>query len=541
MANITYDDFVKACNKNDFEKFNGEIPFEITFEEWAKINDKNDKANFKVILTDSGLFNIVDQDGELLDIADILNKDNFTECKFYEKEKKKIKKLSFDEICKPISSKSKNFRMAEFYTIIFLWCLKIKGNEIFEELTNEELTNNEINFTGGTGKFIEVNNKPIHLGVNADKLNKRIPYLINNYLRDYYAYKVIFTPNIKNSSNSIGNGGNAMSENNKDFNIKDIIKEKIEKHKQIIFTGAPGTGKTYAVKQCVKTLVNDDDSRYKFVQFHASYDYTDFVEGIRPMPNVKSGENIFVRVDGQFKSFCRMIVEANKPDDMYYFIIDEINRADLSKVFGELMYGLEESYRGKDNRFDTQYQNLPTYKYDKKENKAVKIEDDVFADGFYVPENLTIIGTMNDIDRSVETFDFALRRRFTWVEIKANDVMLNSVTEININDKGTDDISKIAEKITAIKEKIIAMNNVISGDTGKSLGLNESYHIGPAYFKNLFDEDYNDNLETIFSERIEPLLREYVRGRSADKINNFITECKKILLAEVSGDTDAEE
>lgn len=170
--------------------------------------------------------------------------------------------------------------------------------------------------------------------------------------------------------------------------------------------------------------------------------------------------------------------------------------------------------------------------YNKKENKAVKIEDDVFADGFYVPENLTIIGTMNDIDRSVETFDFALRRRFTWVEIKANDVMLNSVAKIN--GRSTDNVSKTVEKI-------IAMNNVISGDTGKSLGLNESYHIGPAYFKNLFDEDGNDNLETIFSERIEPLLREYVRGRSADKINNFITECKKILLPEVSGDTDAEE
>lgn len=417
--------------------------------------------------------------------------------------------------------------MTDFYTIIVLWCLKEKGENIVDSFPNNYLIS-----SGNTGRLIEVKDKEIHLGVTAKKLNKRIPYLIKNYLRDYYAYKVIFTPNIKNSSNSIGNGGNAMSENNKDFNIKDIIKEKIEKHKQIIFTGAPGTGKTYAVKQCVKTLVNDDDSRYKFVQFHASYDYTDFVEGIRPMPNVKSGKNIFVRVDGQFKSFCRMIVEANKPDDMYYFIIDEINRADLSKVFGELMYGLEESYRGKDNRFDTQYQNLPTYKYDKKENKAVKIENDVFADGFYVPENLTIIGTMNDIDRSVETFDFALRRRFTWVEIKANDVMLNSVAKIN--GRSTDNVSKTVEKI-------IAMNNVISGDTGKSLGLNESYHIVPAYFKNLFDEDDNDNLETIFSERIEPLLREYVRGRSADKINNFITECKKILLAEVSGDTDAEE
>lgn len=520
MANITYDDFVKACNKNDFEKFNGKIQFKITFEQWAEMEEKYKKA-FKQVLSGAQNFKIVNDTDQSIKSEIYSNRENSNY-------------VLDNQLNVDFSNNSVG--MTDFYTIIVLWCLKEKGENIVDSFPNNYLIS-----SGNTGRFIEVNNKPIHLGVNADKLNKRIPYLINNYLRDYYAYKVIFTPNIKNSSNSIGNGGNAMSENNKDFNIKDIIKEKIEKHKQIIFTGAPGTGKTYAVKQCVKDKVKNDDIRYKFVQFHASYDYTDFVEGIRPMPNVKSGKNIFVRVDGQFKSFCRMIVEANKPDDMYYFIIDEINRADLSKVFGELMYGLEESYRGKDNRFDTQYQNLPTYKYDKKENKAVKIEDDVFADGFYVPENLTIIGTMNDIDRSVETFDFALRRRFTWVEIKANDVMLNSVTEININDKGTDDISKIAEKITAIKEKIIAMNNVISGDTGKSLGLNESYHIGPAYFKNLFDEDDNDNLETIFSERIEPLLREYVRGRSADKINNFITECKKILLAEVSGDTDAEE
>lgn len=511
MANITYEDFTDACNNNNFEKFDGEIQFKITFEQWAEMEEKYKKA-FKQVLSGAQNFKIVNDTDQSIKSEIYSNRENSNY-------------VLDNQLNVDFSNNSVG--MTDFYTIIVLWCLKEKGENIVDSFPNNYLIS-----SGNTGRFIEVNNKPIHLGVNADKLNKRIPYLINNYLQDYYAYKVIFTPNIKNSSNSIGNGGNAMSENNKDLNIKDIIKEKIEKHKQIIFTGAPGTGKTYTVKQCVKDKVENDDSRYKFVQFHASYDYTDFVEGIRPMPNVKSGKNIFVRVDGQFKSFCRMIVEANKPDDMYYFIIDEINRADLSKVFGELMYGLEESYRGKDNRFDTQYQNLPTYKYDKKENKAVKIEDDVFADGFYVPENLTIIGTMNDIDRSVETFDFALRRRFTWVEIKANDVMLNSVAKIN--GRSTDNVSKTVEKI-------IAMNNVISGDTGKSLGLNESYHIGPAYFKNLFDEDDNDNLETIFSERIEPLLREYVRGRSADKINNFITECKKILLAEVSGDTDAEE
>ena len=202
----------------------------------------------------------------------------------------------------------------------------------------------------------------------------------------------------------------------KNIEIKELVKSKINAYKQIIFTGAPGTGKTYSVREYIKEKTGSDESRYKFVQFHSSYDYTDFVEGIRPAPK-NEGENMFVRMDGTFKAFCRTIVEKNEEEKKYpeyYFVIDEINRADLSKVFGELMFGLEEGYRGEENRFPTQYNNLPTYHMS--EGKAERIEDDCFKDGFYVPENLTIIGTMNDIDRSVETFDFALRRRFQWVE-----------------------------------------------------------------------------------------------------------------------------
>lgn len=220
---------------------------------------------------------------------------------------------------------------------------------------------------------------------------------------------------------------------------EEIEKLIVAKAKQIILTGAPGTGKTYIAKNIAKekgtdltwkNKVNGKYPKYEFVQFHPSYDYTDFVEGLRPVED-ENGEIKFQKVDGIFKKFCREVVNAKNKEGKYFFIIDEINRADLSKVFGELMYCLESDKRGADNKIQTQYANLPTYnpktksKYEpdtKDKNKSDTNEDkynlDVFADGFYIPENVYIIGTMNDIDRSVESMDFALRRRFIWKEIK---------------------------------------------------------------------------------------------------------------------------
>ena len=160
-------------------------------------------------------------------------------------------------------------------------------------------------------------------------------------------------------------------------NICSYIKDG---YKQIILTGAPGTGKTYTAKNLAQHFPHsvkldegiDEfgkkiDIKYKFVQFHPSFDYSDFVEGLRPV-QLKDDQNpTFVRFDGIFKKFCRFVVEENnkyKDDESvneraYFFIIDEINRADLSKVFGELMYSLE--YRGEIGRVQTQYANLNTY------------------------------------------------------------------------------------------------------------------------------------------------------------------------------------
>ena len=370
---------------------------------------------------------------------------------------------------------------------------------------------------------------------------------------------------------------------NSEHNIEVKVENAIEKHNQVIFTGAPGTGKTHTVKKKVQELIKEDKERVKFVQFHPSYDYTDFVEGLRPVILKTEGEPTFVRLDGTFKEFCRTIVKNNvensefsdnkdtlnetlaklseddkntleddkeenkkflavingEDEKKYYFIVDEINRADLSKVFGELMYCLEEGYRGFENRIDTQYKNLPTYTIGDN-GIATPIEFDCFKYGFFIPKNLCFIGTMNSIDRSVESFDFALRRRFHWIDIKANDIMENSLISIGKDYRGEQEMKSRKQEIEELAQRINSMNSKISGDPGKNLGLTEDYHIGPAYFKDYFkqeknpDEEQNQNegkidtnkLEEIFENRIEPLLRDYTRGRDS---HNLIDKCRRAL------------
>ena len=131
-----------------------------------------------------------------------------------------------------------------------------------------------------------------------------------------------------------------------------------------------------------------------------------------------------------------------------------------------------------------------------------------------MPKNVVIIGTMNDIDRNVETFDFALRRRFDWIPIKANDFMETSLRSMLGDEVDCEDLA----------QRAIRMNEVISGKSGKRFGLNEDYHIGPAYFK-----DYKDDLDDIWKHNIEPILREYLRGKNG--VDKFIDDCHKALMA----------
>lgn len=278
--------------------------------------------------------------------------------------------------------------------------------------------------------------------------------------------------------------------------------ELLEQNKNLVLTGAPGTGKTFMAQEIAKEMGCSDDEM-AFVQFHPSYDYTDFVEGLRP---VRDSDNFgFELRNGVFKDFCAKAlqnfkdsnqaakepsVEVSKVDTKnFVFIIDEINRGDISKIFGELFFAIDPGYRGERGKVNTQYQNI--------------IEDsDPFKDGFFVPENVYIIGTMNDIDRSVENMDFAMRRRFSWVDVTPND------TESML-----DELSCVEEA----KETMERLNKAIE----KTEGLGAAYMIGPAYFRKLGEN--GGDFDKLWKMNIEPLLREYLRGfrKTGDIMNQL--------------------
>ena len=351
-------------------------------------------------------------------------------------------------------------------------------------------------------------------------------------------------------------------------NFRHQLTQTLLQSKNLILRGAPGTGKTYLAKEIAKDLTEGHEEQIGFVQFHPSYDYTDFVEGLRPVSN-GDGAIEFKLEDGIFKKFCQRAKEAQKTggqdnfeetwakltdainekqgqyffsrssvpaslnsqgnvkfdspvatkekvyllykgedtnlkyetyqkivldhmkesyglcdyvsptidtDKKFVFIIDEINRGEISKIFGELFFSIDKGYRGEKGSVSTQYANL--HETDEK---------------FYIPENVYIIGTMNDIDRSVDTFDFAMRRRFRFVEVTAE-------SQLYILDKELGECAEEAK--TRLRNLNAAIENVQE--------LNSHYHIGPSYFCELqyIDFDY----ELLWSDYLKPLLEDYVRG-----------------------------
>ncbi|MBM6914160.1 AAA family ATPase [Gemmiger formicilis] len=387
--------------------------------------------------------------------------------------------------------------------------------------------------------------------------------------------------------------------------------DKLIESKNIIFRGAPGTGKTYLAREIAADIISDgyfDDyslltdeqkEQVEFVQFHPSYDYSDFVEGLRPKINADGSMGFELR-DGIFKRFVerarknyensqktqeiaekeasaqesiadffasvefgvdtfetvnknkftitsaddehieivipgnamvnklrlntdelRQMLESDATFTMvrdvtaffgkkfatqaysydfalykeikkvsspapqrtvvpeklkkYIFIIDEINRGEISKIFGELFFALDPGYRGPAGAVSTQYANLHTDPSKK----------------FYIPENVYIIGTMNDIDKSVDSFDFAMRRRFRFIEIKA-DERLEMLASLD------DELENEAiRRMTALNQEII-----------KTEELNENYQVGGSYFLKLKELTFDQ----LWTDYLSPLLQEYIRG-----------------------------
>lgn len=279
----------------------------------------------------------------------------------------------------------------------------------------------------------------------------------------------------------------------------------------VILYGPPGTGKTYKVKQDLEFLTKGDSTRVKYVVFHPSYGYEDFIEGIKPCGITENGNLKFELVNGAFKEFCK--TAKSRPYEDFYFVVDEINRANLSAVFGETLVCLENSYRddlsedfSSRHLFSTQYS---SYQNQLPIQERKKLAYELSPTGevlFGVPHNVYFVGMMNNVDKNIDSFDLALRRRFKWIYFGCD----YEVIELLKNHK-----DELYDNILAYSNACQRLNEFISGNTG--LGLGKSFEFGHALYMKIISIEkkryiQQKSLDQLFRDFLLPTLHEYLRA-----------------------------
>lgn len=306
-----------------------------------------------------------------------------------------------------------------------------------------------------------------------------------------------------------------------------------------VFYGPPGTGKTYSVNKRLEFLLSgipkDDKLKYmKNVVFHPNYAYEDFIDGVKPRGFTENKQIKLELVNGHFKEFCIKVhranlefldakEDANKELPKYYFVVDEINRANLSTVFGETLMLLEDSYRYKyfnedggeiDNQMNKDAGRLITLKNstlcEEEKHWFEKIGDDEVL--FGIPENIYFIGMMNDVDKSVDLFDLALRRRFAWIERGYDETVI--MKELGLDDKD--------KYLNGIKN----LNKFLSDNLGSS-----SFQLGHSYFLKVKNPSDKNAVKELFDNHIKPLIKEYLRTEYPEnEIQGKLDEAQKEFL-----------
>ncbi len=366
-------------------------------------------------------------------------------------------------------------------------------------------------------------------------------------------YEGKFNPEIDWKLKCIKEKLNKNNEDNLYFFYTDEIIERwnpsILPAKNVIYYGAPGTGKTHDILALVEAKIDvqcsKDECReeyYEIVQFHPSYSYEDFIDGIKPVKSSNNNSNINLElVDGVFKNICKRAYAELKKNPtnpkQFYFIADEINRAELSRVFGELLLCIEEDKRLKFVSKKLEGVKIKTQNSTlwEKENAVVVVDNDKCnkENGLYfgVPENIYFLATMNDIDKSIDSFDLALRRRFKWVHKGCDyDVIYNDLVKKGVND---DDINTYISDDKKDLGRCYLLNNYIN----KTLNLGESYELGHSYFMNI--KVHNGKIPknaygNLFDLELAPLLSEYLRTEisSPKELKDKLFCMKKIFAGE---------